>query len=77
MLLIRQQCTAEMVDVYSCLPEKLRKTCLGEDSALYEYKNLISFTTKTILSILKKNKHYFADRVFSRLRTKMFYLFPC
>ena len=64
MLMIRRQRTVEKVDVDGRLPEKLRKTYRDEDFILYEDKNLIIFTTKTNLSILKQNKHWFADGTF-------------
>ena len=64
MLMIRPQRTVEKVDVDGRLPEKLRKTYRDEDFILYEDKNLIIFTTKTNLSILKQNKDWFADGTF-------------
>ena len=64
MLMIRRQRTVEKFDVDGRLPEKLRKTYRGEDFILHEDKNLIIFTTKTKLSILKQNKHWFADGTF-------------
>ncbi|CAF2849949.1 unnamed protein product [Rotaria sp. Silwood2] len=64
MLMIRRQRTGETVDVDGRLPEKLRKTYRDEDFILYEDKNLIIFTTQTNLSILKQNKHWFADGTF-------------
>ncbi|CAF1380347.1 unnamed protein product [Rotaria sordida] len=64
MLMIRRQRTVEIVDADGCLPEKLRKTYRDEDFVLHEDKNLIIFTTKTNLSILKQNKHWFADGTF-------------
>ena len=64
MLIIRRQRTVEKVDVDGRLPEKLRKTYRDEDFILYEDKNFIIFTTKTNLSILKQNKHWFADGTF-------------
>ncbi|CAF5071703.1 unnamed protein product, partial [Rotaria sp. Silwood1] len=64
MLMIRRQRTVETVDVNGRLPERLRKTYRDEDFILHEDKNLIIFTTKTNLSILKQNKHWFADGTF-------------
>ncbi|CAM4849508.1 unnamed protein product [Rotaria magnacalcarata] len=64
MLMIRRQRTTETVDVNGCLPEKLRKTYRDEDFILHEDKKLIIFATKTNLSILKQNKHWFADGTF-------------
>lgn len=62
--MIRRQRTTETVNVDGRLPEKLRKTYRDEDFILYEDKKLIIFTTKTNLSILKQNKHWFADGTF-------------
>ncbi|CAF1516519.1 unnamed protein product [Rotaria sordida] len=62
--MIRRQRTVETIDADGCLPEKLRKTYHDEDFILHEDKNLIIFTTKTNLSILKQNKHWFADGTF-------------
>ena len=64
MLMIRRQRTVEKVDIDGCLPEKLRKTYRNEDLIFHQDKNLIIFTTKTNLSILKRNKHWFADGMF-------------
>ena len=64
MIMIRRQCTVETVNVDDRLPEKHRKTYSDEDFILYEDKNLIIFTTNTNLSILKQNKHRFADGTF-------------
>ena len=64
MLMIRRQSTVETVDVDGRLPEKYRKTYHDEDFILHEDKNLTIFTTNTNLSILKQNKHWFADGTF-------------
>ena len=64
MLTIRRQRTAETVDADGRLPENLRKTYRGEDLILHEDEHLIFYTTKTNLSILKQNKHWFADGTF-------------
>ncbi|CAF2497876.1 unnamed protein product [Rotaria sp. Silwood2] len=64
MLMIRRQRTVETVDIDGRLPEKLRKTYRDEDFILHEDKNLIIFTTKTNLSILKQNKYWFDDGTF-------------
>ncbi|CAF3039124.1 unnamed protein product [Rotaria socialis] len=63
-LTIRRQRTTETVDVNGRLPEKLRKMYRDEDFILHEDKKLIIFTTKTNLSILKQNKHWFVDGMF-------------
>ncbi|CAF3867935.1 unnamed protein product [Rotaria sp. Silwood2] len=64
MLMIRRQRTVETVNADGRLPEKLRKIYRNEDFILHENKNLIIFTTKTNLSILKQNRHWFADGKF-------------
>jgi hypothetical protein len=46
------------------LPENLKKTYRGEDFLLYEDNEMMIFTTKTNLSILKQSKHWFADGTF-------------
>ncbi|CAF4640997.1 unnamed protein product, partial [Rotaria sp. Silwood2] len=63
-LMIRRQRTLETVDVDGRLPEKLAKTYRDQDFILHEDNNLIIFTTKTNLSILKQHKHWFADGTF-------------
>ncbi|CAF3703869.1 unnamed protein product [Rotaria socialis] len=64
MLMIRRQRTTETVDGNGRLPEKLRKAYRDEDFIMHEDKKLIIFTTKTNLSILKQNKHWFTDGTF-------------
>ena len=64
MLMIRRQRSVETADVDGRLPDKLRKTYRGEDFILHEEKDLIIFTTKTNLCILKQHKHWFADGTF-------------
>ena len=64
MLTIRRQRRAEKLDDNGRLPQKLRKTYRDEDFILHEDEQLIIFTTKTNLSILKQNKHWFADGTF-------------
>ncbi|CAF4807820.1 unnamed protein product, partial [Rotaria sp. Silwood1] len=63
-LTVRRQRTAETVDANGRLPEKLRKTYRDEDFILHEDEHLIILTTKNNLSILKQNKHWFADGTF-------------
>ena len=75
MLMIRRQRTVETVDVDDRLPEKYKKTYRDEDFMLYEDKNLIIFTTSTNLSILKQNKHWFADGTFKVNYQSNTYLF--
>ena len=55
MLMIRRQRNVETVDVDGRLLDKLKKTCRDEDFILHEGKDLIIFTTKTNLSILKQH----------------------
>ncbi|CAM4835312.1 unnamed protein product [Rotaria magnacalcarata] len=74
-LTIRRQRTTETVDVKGRLPEKLRKTYRDEDFILHEDKKLIIFTTKTNLSILKQNKHWFADGTFKVCPDNCYQLF--
>ncbi|CAF1005735.1 unnamed protein product [Rotaria magnacalcarata] len=64
MLMIRRQRTTETVDANGRLPKKLRKTYHDEDFIMHDDKKLIIFTTKTNLSTLKQNKHWFADGTF-------------
>ncbi|CAF1611635.1 unnamed protein product [Rotaria magnacalcarata] len=64
MLMIQRQRTTETVDADGRLPDKLRKTYRDEGFILHEDKKLIIFTKKTNLSILKQNKHWFADGTF-------------
>ena len=66
MLMIRRQRATEAVDVDANgrLPEKLRKTYRDEEFILHEDDKLIILITKTNLSILKQNKHWFADGTF-------------
>ena len=64
MIMIRRQHTVETVDVDGRSSEKYRKTYRDEDFISYEDNTLIIFTTNTNLSILKQNKHWFADGTF-------------
>ena len=57
MLMIRRQRNVETVDVDGHLPDKFRKTYRDKDFILHEEKDVIIFTTKTNLSILKQHKH--------------------
>ena len=72
-LMIRRQRIVETVDIDGYLPEKLRKMYRDKNSVLHEAKNSVSFTTKTNLSVSKRNKHWSADGTLSRPRTKMLY----
>lgn len=73
MLMIRRQRTVDTVDADGRLPEKLRKTYRDEDFILHEDKEIIMFTTKTNLSILKRNKHWFADGTFKVNSMKVYF----
>ena len=64
MPLISRQLTVEEVGVDCLLLGRVKKTNHDEDFILHEDKNLIIFTTKTNLSILKQSKHGFADGTF-------------
>jgi len=61
---IRRQRTTPAATPNGHLSDDLKKTCRGEDFLLYEDKEMIIFTTKTNLSILKQSKHWFADGTF-------------
>ncbi|CAF1216868.1 unnamed protein product [Rotaria sordida] len=61
---IRRQRTTPAIIPSGHLPEDLKKTYRGEDFLLYEDNEMIIFTTKTNLSILKQSKHWFADGTF-------------
>ena len=49
---------------YSRLPDHLRKTDRGEEFILFEDDEMIIFTTKKNLSLLKSYKHWFVDDTF-------------
>ncbi|CAF3690343.1 unnamed protein product [Rotaria sp. Silwood1] len=74
-LTVRRQRTAETVDANGRLPEKLRKTYRDEDFILHEDEHLIILTTKNNLSILKQNKHWFADVTFKVCADNYYQLF--
>jgi hypothetical protein len=59
----RQRATPSAVSG-SGLPDHLKKTDRGEDFLLYQDKELIMFTTKSNLTVLKQSKHWFADGTF-------------
>jgi hypothetical protein len=61
---IRRQRTTPAAAPNGHLPDDLKKTYRGEDFLLYEDNEMIIFTTKTNLSILKQSKHWFADGTF-------------
>ena len=61
MLTIRRQYIAPKMGPDGRLPEELRKTDRGEDFILFEDEKLITFKTKSNLSISKQRKHWFAD----------------
>ncbi|CAF4368619.1 unnamed protein product [Rotaria sp. Silwood2] len=74
-LTIRRQRAAPTLDPDGRIPEKLRKTDRGEDFILFESEELIIFTTKTNLSILKQYKHWFADGTFKVCPDEFYQLF--
>ena len=61
---IRRQRTTPAATPDGHLPEDFKKTYRNEDFLLYKDKEMIIFTTKTNLSILKQSKHWFADGTF-------------
>ena len=65
---IRRQRAAPSTITEERFPENLRKTNRGENFILHEDLNLIIFTTRTNLSILKQSKHWFADGTFKVCR---------
>ena len=69
---IRRQRATPAVIVDGQLSEALRKTFRGEDFILQHDNEMIIFTTKNNLSVLKESKHWFADGTFKvsyQLRT--------
>lgn len=61
---IRRQRSTPHSDSNTRLPDNLRKTDRGEDFILHEDNEMIIFTTKTNLSLLKDCKHWFIDGTF-------------
>ena len=61
---IRRQRATPAVIIDGHLPEILKKTYRGEDFILHHDNEMIIFTTKTNLSVLKQSKHWFADGTF-------------
>ncbi|CAF1677455.1 unnamed protein product [Rotaria magnacalcarata] len=61
---IRRQRSTPCLDPSSRLPDHLRKTDRGEEFILFEDDEMIIFTTKTNLSLLKSCKHWFVDGTF-------------
>ena len=61
---IRRQRATPAVIVDGQLSEALRKTFRGEDFILQHDNEMIIFTTKNNLSVLKESKHWFADGTF-------------
>ncbi|CAF3834472.1 unnamed protein product [Rotaria sordida] len=72
---IRRQRTTPAIIPSGHLPEDLKKTYRGEDFLLYEDNEMIIFTTKTNLSILKQSKHWFADGTFKVCPDDFYQLF--
>lgn len=78
LLTIRRQRIAPKVDSNGRLPEELRRTHRDEEFILHEDEHLIIFTTKTNLSVLKENKHWFADGTFKvNCQLSLYVLFNC
>lgn len=61
---IRRQRATPSTTTEERFPESLRKSHRGENFILHEASDLIIFTSKTNLSILKQSKHWFADGTF-------------
>lgn len=59
----RQRPTLSLTST-SQLPIELRKTDRGEEFILYEDNEMIIFTTRRNLSLLKECKHWFVDGTF-------------
>lgn len=72
---IRRQRTTPSTDSNDRLPEHLKKTYRDEDFLLYEDNDIIIFTTKTNLSLLKQSKHWFADGTFKVCPNEFYQLF--
>jgi hypothetical protein len=61
---IRRQRKTPSTSSNERLPAELHKTDRGEDFLLFEDAEMIIFTTKNNLSVLKQSKHWFADGTF-------------
>ncbi|CAF4128120.1 unnamed protein product [Rotaria magnacalcarata] len=75
MVTIRRQCINDKTDADGRLPDRLRKTDRGEDFILFEDEKLIIFSSKINLSLLKENKHWFADGTFKVCPDDFYQLF--
>ncbi|CAF1433378.1 unnamed protein product [Rotaria sp. Silwood1] len=72
---IRRQRSSPYSDPNSRLPDNLRKTDRGEKFILYEDNDMIIFTTRTNLSLLKECKHWFVDGTFKVCPNDFYQLF--
>ncbi|CAF3260105.1 unnamed protein product [Rotaria socialis] len=72
---IRRQRSTPCLDPSSRLPDHLRKTDRGEEFILFEDDEMIIFTTKTNLSLLKSCKHWFVDGTFKVCPEEFYQLF--
>ena len=61
---IRRQRTTPATTSNDRLTEHLKKTYRDENFLLYEDNDMLIFTTKSNLSLLKQSKHWFADGTF-------------
>lgn len=61
---IRRQRATPAVIIDGHLPDNLKNTYRGEDFILHHDNEMIIFTTKSNLSVLKQSKHWFADGTF-------------
>ncbi|CAF1517507.1 unnamed protein product, partial [Rotaria sordida] len=72
---IRRQRPKLCSDPNTRVPNNLRKTDRGEEFILYEDNEMIIFTTKTNLSLLKNCKHWFMGGTFKVCPDEFYQLF--
>ncbi|CAF1661299.1 unnamed protein product, partial [Rotaria sordida] len=72
---IRRQRPKLCSDPNTRVPDNLRKTDRGEEFILYEDNEMIIFTTKTNLSLLKNCKHWFMGGTFKVCPDEFYQLF--
>ncbi|CAF1257971.1 unnamed protein product [Rotaria sordida] len=72
---IRRQRPKLRSDPNTRVPDNLRKTDRGEEFILYEDNEMIIFTTKTNLSLLKNCKHWFMGGTFKVCPDEFYQLF--
>ncbi|CAF3452497.1 unnamed protein product [Rotaria socialis] len=75
MVTIRRQRINDKIDTDGRLPDHLRKTDRGEHFILLEDEELIIFASKTNLSLLEENKHWFTDGIFKMCPDDFYQLF--